>query len=249
VSTPLAPAGWHPDPTGRYEFRYFNGHQWTADVSVHGQRFIDGGGPPTWQPGWGPEPPSTSRRTRGTAVAAFVVGLISLLLAWIPFVFVLGGAGAITAFVLGIIGVQRATRNEGHGRGYAVAGIVLSVLALGVCVAGFFFTRFVLREVNAYLDPGPHGEPRITTCFMSAETGLHMQGTILNLDGKAHRYEISMEYRFSDASTESEVISVPSVPSGGTGEFTSHLTVVKAGSVTCKVTSVYGPAPFGASSG
>lgn len=33
--------GWYPDPTRRYEFRYHNGQRWTADVSVHGQRFVE----------------------------------------------------------------------------------------------------------------------------------------------------------------------------------------------------------------
>ncbi|MBK9972846.1 MAG: DUF2510 domain-containing protein [Acidimicrobiaceae bacterium] len=41
METTSAPAGWHPDPTGRFEFRYYNGQRWTADVSLNGQRFID----------------------------------------------------------------------------------------------------------------------------------------------------------------------------------------------------------------
>ncbi|MEX1107166.1 MAG: DUF2510 domain-containing protein, partial [Ilumatobacteraceae bacterium] len=35
------PAGWFPDPLGRYEHRWFNGTTWTADVSLHGQRYVD----------------------------------------------------------------------------------------------------------------------------------------------------------------------------------------------------------------
>lgn len=26
------PAGWYPDPSQRHEYRFFNGHDWTADV-------------------------------------------------------------------------------------------------------------------------------------------------------------------------------------------------------------------------
>jgi hypothetical protein len=31
------PAGWHPDPHGRHELRYWDGTQWTQHVSTGGQ--------------------------------------------------------------------------------------------------------------------------------------------------------------------------------------------------------------------
>jgi hypothetical protein len=161
----------------------------------------------------------------------------------VPFVFVLAAIGAILALVFGIVGVRAAARQDGHGRGYAVWGIVLSIVALALCVVGFAFTRVVLRQVNAYLSPGPN-QVRIERCEMSQETGLLMRGTIQNLDSKAHRYEITVVYRFADSSSDSEVLSIPSVPAGTAKEFSSHATVVKAGGVQCEVTSVYGPAPF-----
>lgn len=240
MSDPLGPAGWHPDPTGRYEYRYFNGQQWTGDVSTHGQRFIDSGGPPTSQHERGP--------SRGMAIAAFVVGLLALFLSWIPFVFVLGGAGAITAFVFGVLGTRAAARNQRYGQGYAIAGIVLSVLALAMCTVGFLFTRVVLREVNAYLDPGPH-EVSITVCDMGPQTGLHMEGTIRNDDTKSHRYEVTVEYRFASGTAANENINVPTVDPGSTATFTSRLAIVRTGALQCRVTAVYGPTPFNASTG
>jgi hypothetical protein len=30
------PAGWYPDPSGRHQYRFFNGHDWTADVVDNG---------------------------------------------------------------------------------------------------------------------------------------------------------------------------------------------------------------------
>lgn len=38
---PGPPAGWHPDPTGRHEHRYWDGTAWTAQVSDHGVPSID----------------------------------------------------------------------------------------------------------------------------------------------------------------------------------------------------------------
>jgi uncharacterized protein YxjI len=35
------PAGWFPDPTGRYEVRYWDGTEWTSHVSVQGQASVD----------------------------------------------------------------------------------------------------------------------------------------------------------------------------------------------------------------
>ncbi len=34
-------AGWHPDPSGRHEHRYWDGKQWTADVSDQGVTSTD----------------------------------------------------------------------------------------------------------------------------------------------------------------------------------------------------------------
>ena len=53
---PTAPAGWHPDPMGRHELRYWDGGQWTEHVSSHGRQSVD---PPT-----GASPvPTTQRAT------------------------------------------------------------------------------------------------------------------------------------------------------------------------------------------
>ena len=40
------PAGWHPDPLGRHEHRYWDGTQWTEHVSSHGKQSVD---PPVGQ--------------------------------------------------------------------------------------------------------------------------------------------------------------------------------------------------------
>jgi hypothetical protein len=35
------PANWYPDPSGRYDLRYWDGSQWTEHVSRAGQQFVD----------------------------------------------------------------------------------------------------------------------------------------------------------------------------------------------------------------
>jgi len=243
VSDTRGTAGWFPDPTGRCEYRYWNGERWTADVSVHGSRFVDPIGPATYQPGWGPAAPATARRTRGLAVAAFVVGLVSLAVAWIPFIVVVGAAGAITAFVFGVIGLRRAHSNAGYGRGYAITGIVLSVAALAMCVLGVVLTARTIDEFNRYLDPGPY-TAAITEC--SAGAGLvSAKGTITNLDSVPHGYTLTITYSLAGKDIASELKSVPSVPAGGVGQFSSTMIVASSGKVACAVTDVAGPPPFG----
>lgn len=48
--TPVAPSteGWHPDPTGRFDRRYFTGRFWTADVTrdAKRQQLVDPQGAP-----------------------------------------------------------------------------------------------------------------------------------------------------------------------------------------------------------
>ena len=36
-----APANWYPDPSGRFELRYWNGDKWTEHVSTGGQQSTD----------------------------------------------------------------------------------------------------------------------------------------------------------------------------------------------------------------
>jgi hypothetical protein len=89
--------GWHPDPTGRHEYRYWDGSQWTDDVSDQGATTHDpvaGPGAPTVQstlPGAAMGEPTTAYGTntfppqpqRSGPPAALIVGLVILALALI----------------------------------------------------------------------------------------------------------------------------------------------------------------------
>jgi hypothetical protein len=37
----VTPAGWYPDPSGRYEMRYWDGVAWTEHVARGGQQYTD----------------------------------------------------------------------------------------------------------------------------------------------------------------------------------------------------------------
>jgi hypothetical protein len=225
---------------GRYEYRYYNGTTWTADVSVHGQRFIDPAGPPTWEQGWGATA-VTTRRKRGMATASFIIGLVCLLLAWVPFVFAVAAAGAVAALVFGIVGLGKAKEQEGYGRGFAITGIILSLCAMLLCLAGFALTRVVLREVTAYLEPGPHTLVK-NTCEINDNT-LRMTGTLRNDDDVTHDFTVVVDFVVNGATADTETVTVTALAPGATAPLNASAFTLKSGPVACDFT-VYGPTPF-----
>lgn len=243
MNSPIGPSGWHPDPYGRFEYRYHNGTQWTADVSVHGQRFVD----PQWVPGntavLTQRMLPVNTRSRAMAVTSFVVGIVSVLAAWLPFFFVAGAIGAVLAFVFGVIGIRKAATQDGHGRGFAVTGIVLSVVAALLCIVGFLFTRWVLREVDAYNNPGPL-QAAVTSCEHVGAV-VSMTATIRNLDTTTRDYVAVVAFEVNGNEARRYSVKVERVAPGETASFESKAFVAAGDKTVCKVVAVHGRAPFG----
>lgn len=215
-------------------------------MSVNGQRYIDhldsSQAPAGTQPGWTPSPQFARGPSRGFALASFWVAFGSFLCGWIPFVFAVAIGGAIAAFVFGIVALRRERRQAARGRGYAIAGIVLSVAALGSSAVGFMLTRTVMREVGAFLEVGPHSV-EIDNCETS-EGLTTLDGTIRNDDTRAHRYTVLVSYRSGDEQLESDEIVVPSVSAGQSATFHATAFVGDADGVECRIDSINGPQPF-----
>jgi len=230
-------AGWHRDPMGRFEFRYFNGVQWTSDVSVNGQRYVDA---PMAQI----VPHMASKNPpRGKSIAAFVLGISALVVGWIPFVFALAAGAAICAIVFGVLGLQAARVHDGYGRGFAVAGLALSPFALAVCVGGFFFTQSVVREIRGFTDPGPNELFVEQPCVVANGTA-SLHGRIHNLDGRAHEYRIVVDFNDGTNDPASGTAVVSDVQPDATAVWTATARV-NGSSAECNVTNVFGPIPFG----
>ena len=41
TTAPVTPPDWYPDPTGRFHWRYWTGHEWTEHVSRDQELFVD----------------------------------------------------------------------------------------------------------------------------------------------------------------------------------------------------------------
>jgi hypothetical protein len=119
-------------------------------------------GGPTWggQPAGGqyqPPGPPPQQGSNGVAIAALVLGLLSIPLA----LFIFGGLLGIAAVILGIVGISKARQLGGTGQGMAITGIVsgalgalLAILALTVLSASLNFLdspegQEVLSEIEA----------------------------------------------------------------------------------------------------
>ena len=143
-------AGWYPDPTGRFELRYHNGGSWTADVSTTGVRYIDPAGTSP-----SPQPAPASAGRNGPAVAAMVLGIVSIGIGWLPYIVVVGVVASVLAIVLGAVGRSRANKT-GVGSGYALTGIITGLVGALVCVGGVLFTIAFVRELDRYTNPAPN---------------------------------------------------------------------------------------------
>ena len=231
----------------RFEFRYYNGERWTADVAQNSNRYVDpiAEAAPMFTPTPVHSPPS-----RAMAVTALVFALCSIAIAWIPFLFVVGGAGAIVAIILGIIVLRRSARHTASGQpaaigqGMAIGALCTAVGALALCAVGIHLTRIVLREVDELVNPGPH-QAQIDRC--EREDGhVVAEGSIRNDDTGTHGYTLTITFRLDGERWEADVVSVIDVGAGKRAAFatTSDSVGFSAAAATCTIESVYGPAPF-----
>lgn len=109
----------------------------------------------------------------GLGIAALVVGIISLLVAWIPFIGLAGALGGIIAIILGVMGLGRVRRGEATNRGMNIAGIVLGAIALilGIVttVAGAsFVARFFDEDVQACVEQYTGDQGALEQCIEDA---------------------------------------------------------------------------------
>ncbi len=156
TSVPAYTPGWYPDPAGRYELRFFNGHAWTADVSSRGARYVDplGTAPPR---AGGP-----AASAAPGATAAMVLGIVAVSTAWLPFFVVIGVVAGVVALGLGLR-VMRRSDDHTPGRGRAVAGVAMGASALVAGILGVVLTVVVLDVYRDYVDPPPN-EVTISGC-------------------------------------------------------------------------------------
>lgn len=135
-----APAGWYPDPLGRFEHRYWDGTRWTDHASRGGRTVadpLDATAPPdagqhAAATGAPPGQSFPDRATEGPAAGTEGLAIVSIVLsvAW------LFGLGSIAGIITGIVARRRIRASGGArtGAGLALAGIIIGIVTLGLTV-------------------------------------------------------------------------------------------------------------------
>jgi hypothetical protein len=88
----------------------------------------------------------------GYGTTALVLGIVGLLISFIPFVGVIGAICGLIAIVFGFLGLGRVKRNEANNRGLAIAGIVTGILAIVITVLYFAVFGAFVNEADNYVD-------------------------------------------------------------------------------------------------
>lgn len=89
--------------------------------------------------------PQQQQQGNGMAVAGLVLGIIGLVLCWIPF---LGWILALLGVIFGALGMSKAKKIGGRGNGMAIAGLVTGALGLLVGIVLFVLAMMAVKEVE-----------------------------------------------------------------------------------------------------
>jgi hypothetical protein len=136
--------------------------------------------------------------SNGPATAALVVGIVAL-------VFCFTVVGGVAAVVLGVIGLRRAGRQAGAGRGRAIAGLVLGlisvVLGLLTLLAVGATVQFLGDALDGLAGPADPADYAVSvdTCSAGAAGVAEATGSITNTSGSVRNFLVRVEFTRSGA--------------------------------------------------
>ena len=156
----------------------------------------------------------------GLAVAAMVLGIIAVVLVWIPFLNTISLVLAIIAIALAIPGLIKANR-VAKGKGQAIAGLVLAIVS-GV---GFFIVNAAtvsaidstVTEINDVLDATDEIDVTFGEASYDGFT-TSVAVTVVNTSDEARSFIISVNASSPDGTTvyDSTTIATPTLAPGQT---------------------------------
>lgn len=96
-----------------------------------------------------PVAPPSPGLPKGLAVGALVLGIVALLVCWIPFVNVVSVVLGLVALVLGAVAIGRVRKGVGAGRGLGLAGVITGAAAVVLAVMVLLASIFVVESLRS----------------------------------------------------------------------------------------------------
>lgn len=93
-----------------------------------------------------------SRSSNGLGIVSLVFGILALLVCWVPIVGLLAFPASVLGLLLGGIGLLIGIAGRKWEVGTSIAGIILSFLALFVCMSMAVVTGAALEETSRQLE-------------------------------------------------------------------------------------------------
>lgn len=99
---------------------------------------------------YAPNPPQQSavKPSNGLGTTGFVLGLIGLLFSFIPLIGVVAWPLVILGIVFSAIGISKAVKGTATNKGLAIAGLVVSIVGLVVCILWVAVWNKAVDDVN-----------------------------------------------------------------------------------------------------
>ncbi|MFC4855752.1 MmpS family transport accessory protein [Actinophytocola glycyrrhizae] len=99
---------------------------------------------------YAPNPPQqpVTRPSNGLGTSGFVLGVIGLVFSFIPLIGVVAWPLVILGIIFSAVGIGKATNGRATNKGLAIAGLVVSVVGLVVCVLWVAVWSEAVDDVN-----------------------------------------------------------------------------------------------------
>lgn len=176
-----------------------------------------------------------------------VFGIIALVIAWIPFVGLVGLGLGIAALVIGL----RARRRTDTAAGKATAGLVMGSIGIALGVVGIVLSVIVVREVRDFLDPPRHN---VTASGCTVTNGLAtVNGTLTNESNNTASFTVFVTASVDTSDTRSirrdsdlvDVIEIDQIRPDEVAPWQASFAVGSGPTDCYAIYDVYGAFPFG----
>lgn len=97
---------------------------------------------------YAPPQQTPTKPSNGLGLTGFIVGLIGLLLSFIPLIGVVAWPLVILGIIFSAIGIAKASKGRATNKGLSIAGIVVSIIGLVVCILWAWVWKTASDEVD-----------------------------------------------------------------------------------------------------